>query len=275
MLSRFRALLPNSSPPLWAKVAVEFIACSMFHFVGSMSPTPLANGLALMTSVYYAAKVSGAHLNPAVSAVFCLLGFTHPVEAILYMLAQVAGCVTGALYIGMVVPGARLGAPPPSSSALGCFIPNPSLNRAQIFGWEALGTVMFIVPVMSVVWYTQNKQGYGNTGPIMVGISLSASAMAVGGWTGASLNPARTLGSAIVYDCGRHAVTGMYIAGEVVGALLAPAFLIPWYGISTNAWFTGYVPQRAKRWLRAHLPTIELHTLDKAPDREEPAPGQV
>lgn len=260
-------------PHIVAKLAAEFLACSMFHFIGSMSPTPWANGLALMTSVYYSAKISGAHLNPALSIVFCLLGFTLPLEAVLYAAAQVGGCILGALLVAMVTPNSTVGGPPPPGTTLGCFLPKEGLTEAHVFALETVGTIMFIVPVMSVVWYTQNKNGYGNTGPIMVGISLIASALAIGSWTGAAFNPARTLGSAFVFDCAKNSITGAYIAGQVLAALLSPLFIVPWYGISNRAWYASYVPERVKLALRIYLPSIEFKTLDKE-DPPQDAAGE-
>jgi glycerol uptake facilitator-like aquaporin len=235
----------------------------MFHFIGSCAPTPFANGLALMTSVYYAAKVSGAFLNPSLTIVFSLLGFTHPIEAFCYMISQVGGCLLGALLLGLVVPGAIPGDNPPPGNSLGCFIPDPSLNTARIVAWEAVGTLMFLVPVMSVVWYTQHKSGYGNTGPIMIGIALMTNAYAVGNWTGAAFNPARVLGSALVYDCDNSKTLGPYIAGEVIAAFLAPFFIIPWYGICNNAWYMPYMPNKFKEFFQSLSPSIELKTLDR------------
>eukprot|EP00798_Chlamydomonas_sp_ICE-L_P019572 gene19570-26256_t len=56
----------------------EFTGSMIFHFIGSASPTPAANGIALIVLVYFTAKISGAHLNPAVSFTFMLLGHTNP-----------------------------------------------------------------------------------------------------------------------------------------------------------------------------------------------------
>jgi aquaporin TIP len=254
------------SPQIGAKMLAEFLGSIMFHFIGSMSPTPLANGLSLMTSVYYSAKISGGHLNPAVSTVFCIMGFITPIDTFFYILSQVCGCITGALLIAMVVPTSSMGGVPPPESNLGCFRPDPLLSESNVVGWEAIGTIMFIVPVMSVVWYTQNKKGYGNTGPIMVGISLASVAMAVGNWTGASLNPARTLGSAVVFDCARTTITGAYIAGQMIGAFVAPVLIVPWYGISKDAWYINYISLKTRDILRSYTPSIVLRHFDHAAD---------
>lgn len=263
MTGRLHWLMTAMRQNLIAKASAELLGCLMFHFIGSLSPTPEANGVALMTAVYYAAKVSGAHLNPAVTAAFCFLGFTNPLEAVVYIVAQIAGCVGGALLLAVVVPGCRVGEAPGALAPAGCFLPRDGLSLANVFGWETIGTLMFITPVMSVVWYTQNKSGYGNTGPIMVGISLYAVALAVGGWTGASLNPARSLGSALVFKCAPAATTVAYIAGQALGALLVPLFVIPWYGISNTAWYLDYLSAETKTKLRSFLPSIEHKTIDR------------
>lgn len=258
MLSRWASARPH----ILAKATAELLGCTMFHFIGSLSPTPEANGVALMTAVYYAAKVSGAHLNPAVTLAFCMLGFTNPLEAVCYTIAQVAGCVFGALLIAMLVPSVVIGGAPGAAAPAGCFLPSKGITNINAFGWEAVGTLMFVAPVMSVVWYTQNKAGYGNVGPIMVGISLYTVALAVGGWTGAALNPARTLGSAIVFECAPAATTAAYIGGQLLGALLVPFFIVPWYGISTTAWYLEQLPENTMNALRS-VPSIVHRTIDR------------
>jgi hypothetical protein len=106
-----------------------------------------------------------------------------------------------------------------------------------------VGTFCFIVPVFSVVWYTQRKSGNGNTGPLIVGLSLMASALAVGPWTGAALNPARVLASPIVFDCPMTArLLIFYVLGEIAGAIAASLAVLPWYGISSDPWYADALP---------------------------------
>lgn len=244
---------------------VEFTSCMMFHFIGSVCPTPQANGIALIVLVYYAAKVSGAHLNPAVSLTFCLLGHTDPFEMVLYWISQLAGCIVGALWIAALVPGATLVHGPRGAGfpGDGCFAPEPALSRAQTFGWEALGTFCFIVPVFSVVWYTQHKKGYGNAGPLIVGLSLMASALACGPYTGAALNPARALGSLVVFGCPYRWVFTDYVLAELVGATATIFAIAPWYGISSQAWYR--IPDVLISATNKTLRPLELQTI---PDKE-------
>lgn len=251
---------------LISRACVELLACMFFHFVGSVAPTPVANSVALMVAVHFAAKMSGAHLNPAISLTFSLLGHTPPLEMLVYWVSQVAGSVFGALLVALLVPGCVVGGRPDDLAVAGCFVPRPGLDDARTFGWEAVATLTFITSVFSVVWYTQNKSGYGMTGPIMIGLSLLASAYAAGPWTGAALNPARALGSAIVFDCARSSVTALYVAGEMLAGLLAPIIIVPWYGIAERAWYIRALPDTVVVLLREYH-DIELKTLDRRSQR--------
>jgi aquaporin TIP len=199
--------------------------------------------------LYFTAKVSGAHLNPAVSLVFTILGHVNPLEMLMYWTAQISGCILGALWIACLVPGLYIRSDTTSDMVAtfdGCFVPNKELNNAEIFGWEAVSTFNFILPIFAVVWYTQTKNGYGNTGPIIVGLSLFANALACGPWTGAALNPARVLGSPAIFNCGVNKYIFFYIIGEIVGAIAASIAIIPWYGISSEAWYIRQVPHNVK-----------------------------
>lgn len=232
---KVRSWTTECTPSLLTKFAAEMTGCMVFHFVGSTAPTAAANAVALIVLVYYTAKLSGAHLNPAVTLTFAMLGYTNPVEVVTYWAAQVSGSALGAAWVAALVPGLHAGGDTSTSAVSGCFSPNPAISPVQLLGWEAVCTFCFILPIFSVVWYTQNKSGYGNTGPIMVGLSLFAAASAAGPWTGAALNPARVLGSSVVFSCrGGNSNVPYYIAGELLGASIVPLVIIPYYGISSR-----------------------------------------
>lgn len=248
-MSQLQRLFVAGTPSIVSKALIEFLGCMIFHFIGSVSPTPVANGLALIVIVYFTAKISGAHINPAVSLTFCALGHICPLELFIYWISQIMGCAMGALWICALSPLidvrsdiSAYRSDPSNPPIDGCFVPSGDLTRAQVFGWEGVGTFCFIVPIFSVVWYTQNKKGYGNTGPIIVGLSLFASALAAGPFTGASFNPARSLGSPIVFDCPANYALYAYILGQIAGALSAAIVIAPWYGISSNPWYANWMP---------------------------------
>ena len=223
-----------------SKIIVEAIASAMFHFLGSTSGTVYSNGITLMVLVYYTAKTSGAHLNPALSLTFFLLGYSNPIELICYWIAQLSGSMIGSLWLALLVPNNNV-----RHGTIGCFTPSDQISNIGLFGWEAICTFTFIVPIFSVVWYTNHKKGYGNTGPILVGLSLISSALAAANYTGGALNPARVLGSIAVLGCDEKARSSavFYVTGEIVGAIIAPVAIIPWFGICQNSWYREYIPK--------------------------------
>lgn len=235
------ALAPRHARALRA-LAAELVGTAVFHFVGSAAPTPGANAASLAVLVYYSAKLSGAHLNPAATLAFCALGHTGPLLAALYCAAQLLGALLGALALALLVPGLSPGAAPQGAGPLlvsGCLLPSPGLSLGQVAAWEAAGTFAFLLPVFSVVWYTQAKSGYGNTGPLIVGLSLYAAASAVGPYTGGVLDPARAVASAIVMRCpsGAAELLVAYVGGQLAGAALVPALVVPWYGVAQRPWW--------------------------------------
>jgi glycerol uptake facilitator-like aquaporin len=265
IISVAKRWLLEPKPTIVSKCSHEFLACMMFHFIGSLAANPLGNSMALMVLVYYTAKTSGAHLNPALSLTFTLLGHTNPVEMLFYWTAQICGCAVGALWLALLVPGLyvrksierRVG----SEAYDGCFIPDRRLSHAAVFGWEAFATFCFLVPIFSVVWYTTHKKGYGNTGPIMVGLSLFASALAAGPFTGAALNPARVLGSPIVFDCNNRVHAFYYILGELTGACIVPLAIAPWYGVARDAWYMDWVPSSIRRKMKYQQDKLRMEAL--------------
>lgn len=236
---------------MWYRACfAEALGCALFHVIGSVAILPAANGVALTALVYLTAKLSGAHLNPAVTLAFGLLGHSRPDEVLAYWVSQVTGAILGSFVLASMVPGLAIGAEPASIYS-GC--PSPSVPSALVFGWEALGTFGFVLPVMSVVWYTQNKKGYGNTGPIVVGVALTANALACAPFTGGVLNPARAIASSVTFACSARPQVYAYVLGELTGAAMASLVTVPWYGISRSPWYGTRLP----KWV--HLTTRDAH----------------
>lgn len=232
-----------------SKAFIELLGSMFFHFIGSVSPTPITNGLALMVLVLFCGKVSGANLNPAVSLSFALIGYMHPLHTVIYSIAQVSGSMLGALLISALVPGLPPGAHIRASTdvgydyASGCAYPRSSeLTDLQLVGWESMCTCVFILSVMTTVWYTQHKHGYGNTGPLIIGFSLTSNILAASRFSGGVLNPARAIGSAVVFRCPEQHRIIFYVCGQYIGAVLASMVMIPFYGVAENAWFSRFVP---------------------------------
>jgi len=206
----------------------EMLGTMCFQFVGSVVGTPWANGIVLTNVVYFFSKVSGAHVNPIVSLTFLAMRYITTIEFFLYVVAQFIGAIIGSLWTVLLIPGNSIWGGDVYGS--GCVVPAEALSNAQIFAWELCCTSMFVAPIMAVVWYTMHKSGYGNTGPIMIGLSLTVQAFLASGFTGGSLNPARLLASLVVYNCSQANHYGFYVLGQVCGALTVPLVcMLPWY----------------------------------------------
>eukprot|EP00798_Chlamydomonas_sp_ICE-L_P002893 gene2893-biopygen8738 len=213
----------------WHKRA-EVVACFFFHILGSLSPTPWCNAATLSIMVLATARISGAHLNPCVTWVFTLMGYTHPHEVVLYAVLQYVGCVLGAMYLSLMIPGVSVGGP-----GLGCFSPSEGITDRRVLAIEALGTFVFTLCVFAVVWYTQNKHGYGTIGPIMIGLALLAPALAIGPLTGGAMNPARVLASPTVFNEGagcKGEFLGVYVGAEMLGATLSAICVLLCFGVA-------------------------------------------
>lgn len=252
-------------PDLITKFTSEFLGTMLFHLIGSLSPTPECNAVALMTLVFFTAKLSGGHLNPIITWVFNLLGYTNPIELAVYIIAQISGSIMGALWLMLMVPGLSIGSNYNNNNYQieynGCFTPKDTMTVGQIIACEALGTYSFALIIFSVVWYTQKKQGYGTIGPIMVGLSLLSPAYAFGRYTGAAFNPARTLASYIVYSCVPGYIAWSYIAGQILGSFVATLTIIPWYGIAEDSWYIPLIKREILYILSIYQQqSIQLHT---------------
>jgi aquaporin Z len=166
-----------------------------------------APGLATTVIIYMLGDVSGAHLNPAVTAAFALRGNFPWARTPGYVAAQVAGAILAAgavrLFFG---PGDDLGSSTPA----------PGLGAAMAVLVEAVITAGLMVSILG------SASGARNVGP--------NAALAVGGYTivakfwawpltGASMNPARTFGPDIVR--GDFGQTWIYVVGPLIGAAAA------------------------------------------------------
>lgn len=144
-------------------------------------------------------------------------------KALLYMIAQILGAIFGALLYASLIPNLSIGY---GEGSPGCFGPSPGTTWGEVFGWEMMMTFLL---VMTVYASAVAKPGHGNTAPLAIGLSLYAAAISGGPYTGASLNPARTIGPAVVFVCNVQ-VSFIYIIAEFFGGLVAAGFSIFLYG---------------------------------------------
>jgi MIP family channel proteins len=175
----------------------------------------LAHGIALMVIVYAWGSVSGAHVNPAVTFGIALTGRMPWGKAVGYWIAQLLGAVAAA-YLLLYVVGTVHGL----GETKGTLTGTDPLKTVAV---EAVLTFFLLVAV-----YASGVGGRGgNAAGAAIGLVLTMDILMGGGLTGASMNPARTLGPAVAI--GDLSYVWMYLAGPLIGggagALLYNQFL--------------------------------------------------
>jgi MIP family channel proteins len=179
---------------------------------GSMA-LPLAAGMVLAALVACLGPISGAHFNPAVTiglAVNRLFPWRY-VPA--YVAAQMAGAITAGLAAwGSYGERAR------SMAGLGGTYPARGIGAWQVFGIETVITMLLVLVITAVAADPKAPVGVAAAA---IGFALAAVVFACGPLTGASVNPARSLGPMII--AGRFPDWLCYVLGPLVGACAAVA----------------------------------------------------
>jgi len=167
---------------------------------------PLAHMLALMVMIYVGAATSGAHYNPAVSLAMLVTGNQTFVESLLYIAFQCLGGLCAGFMVWFICISKE-----DSIHNLGYIVTYPSTAQPSpqsVFGssfWRAffcefIATffLVFMVFGTAVDQVNVRKGGFGSVYGIAIGGVVGFSAMGIGAWTGAALNPARWLGPWVV-----------------------------------------------------------------------------
>ncbi len=168
----------------------------------------LAFGLIVMAMIYSIGNVSGAHLNPAVTLGFAVAKRFTWKEILPYWTCQCLGAIIGAALLKFLFP---------SHTTLGATLPSVPLFKALITEIIFSFALMFIILNVS----TGHKEK-GIMAGVAVGGTIVFAALVGGPISGASLNPARSLGPALL--SGSLADFWIYILGPCVGTYLAHPF---------------------------------------------------
>jgi len=195
-------------------VVVLFVATgNQAQFGSDYAVVGLAQGLALFGLVVMFGAVSGGHFNPVVTLGAAAIKRIAPVDALIYMLAQLSGGVLGALLTkGLLLDEGRAtnyGAAE-VSGLLG--------NNFQGAIVEAIGAFVLVLVVLVALY---SKKGPKDWAPFAYGTTLAFLVMIGGPLTGGAFNPARWFGPALVGN--EWGSVWPYLVGPIVGALVAVA----------------------------------------------------
>lgn len=172
--------------------------------------TALAFGLAVVMMAASVGKVSGAHLNPAVSLAKAVDGKLSPKDFVLYVCAQLAGATLGAFALSAFVdPSTGLGA-------------NSTANDGIVGSLfvEFLLTFLFVTAVMGATEKASESRQAG----FAIGAALTGAHLLGIGHTGTSVNPARSFGPAALVGGAAARDLWVFFVGPLAGALAAALF---------------------------------------------------
>lgn len=201
-----------------------FAACGIAVISGNTVGIALGFGLVIVAMAYSIGNVSGCHINPAVSLAMLITKRMTLKEFLCYVGAQVVGAFVGATLLGLCLRGNFdvLGGNTLSGALL-----NDSL---RLDGWSYFGgflvemllTFIFVIAVLGV---TDSKFKNGKIAGIVIGLTLALVHLFGLGFTGTSVNPARSIAPAIIQaiagDTTSLEQVWIWILAPLAGAALA------------------------------------------------------
>jgi len=195
-----------------ATVVILFVATgNQAQFGSDFAVVGLVHAFLLFGLIVMFGVVSGGHFNPAVTLAAAAIKRIRPVDALIYMLAQLSGAVLGALLAkGLLVDEGR-------ASHYGAVHVSGLLGsnfRGSIV--EAVGTFCLVLVILAAVY---SKKSIKDWAPLAIGTTLGFIVMVGGPLTGGSFNPARWFGPALVGN--EWGGVWPYLVGPIVGSLLA------------------------------------------------------
>lgn len=204
-------LARRSAAEALAAFALVFAGCGAIvadaQYGGALGTVGVALvfGLVIMVMVYATGHLSGAHINPAVTAAFTLTRHFPPREALAYVTAQCLGGVAGALVL--------LAAWSDKPAHLGATVPSVGVGSALLYEVVLTAFLMFVIVAVAT-----DTRAVGPAAAIAIGGTVGLDAMF--GWpvSGASMNPARSVGPALVGG-DLHGLW-LYLVAPLLGAAL-------------------------------------------------------
>ena len=209
----------DGSLPLWRRAGAEALAAFALVFAGCGAVVAnqkydgalgsvgvsLVFGLVIMVMIYATGHLSGAHINPAVTIAFTVTRHFSPRDAVAYIAAQLAGATAGALVLLAVWSD--------KPAHLGATVPSVAAGSAFLYELVLSAFLMFVIIAVAT-----DTRAVGAAAAIAIGGTVGLDALFGGAVTGASMNPARSFGPALV--TGTWTDFWVYVAGPLLGAAL-------------------------------------------------------
>jgi aquaporin Z len=183
-------------------VAARFGGSTVPHAAQVVAPA-----LMVAAVILFMGAVSGAHLNPAVSLAFALRGDFPWKRVPAYILAQFLGAVLATLLLWALIG---------KQGSAGLTLPGSGISTVTAMWWEAVLTTGLVSVILGTA---SGAQQLGPIAAIGVGAYIALAGLWASPVSGASMNPARSLGPALVL--GDWTSWWAYLAGPVIGGIVA------------------------------------------------------
>ena len=216
-----------TSREAWRSTLAEFIATLLFVFLGAGSVIvsgglpngdldaarlgiiAVAHGLAIAILAYATANISGGHINPAVTFSAWLTKKISAARGFMFIAAQLSGAVVGALLLMATIPDA-------ADTNLGAHALGPDVSITMGLLMEIIVTFVLVFVIFATA---VDPGGMGNLAPLAIGLTVLVDHLVAVPITGASMNPARSFGPALV--SGAWSDHWIYWAGPLLGGAAA------------------------------------------------------
>lgn len=215
-------------PALLTKCLAEMLATFVLVFIGAgavvadaafdiggLLAIAAANGLVLSVAVSATMNVSRAHINPAVTMLMLVIGRIDRTIAADYIPSQLAGAVLAAFALLAVFQGVPGGSEAIAASGLGATTPGQSVAIPTALLTEVILTFILVFVIFGTV-VDARAPSIGGFG---IGLAVASEILFGGAISGASMNPARSFGPALVG--GAWKAHWVYWSGPLAGALMA------------------------------------------------------
>lgn len=201
-------------------MVLVLLGCGAAVFSGGVADTvgagtgtlgvALAFGLSVVAMAYAIGSISGCHINPAITLGVWLSGKMNTKDAFMYMVFQIIGAIIGSLVLTLLVTtGAHDGPTWTGSNGFGAG------ETAQAFIAEAVFTFIFVLVVLGS---TDEKKGAGSLAGLAIGLTLVLIHIVCIPITGTSVNPARSIGPALMEGGQALSQLWLFIVAPFVGA---------------------------------------------------------
>ena len=219
-------LLKKAIAEVIGTFVLVFAACGAAAFLGNAVGAAFAFGLVIVAMAYSIGRISGCHINPAVSLGCLIAKRMSLVEFFVYIAAQFVGGFLGALAL---FGFAKLGGWDLSLNSLACnFTLNGAMEAGPIVGALLVEVVLTCIFVYVILNVTAADSKVGDKAGVLIGLTLTLVHLVGIPFTGTSVNPARSVATALGSLIFGGANSGdalaqvwIFIVGPLVGAVLA------------------------------------------------------